>query len=210
MGTETPQGPTGFASPPPMVLVPMGLPRAVCVSGAGQGGGAQRLLPCRPCGPPAGMSRAWSCSQPITTSCASWMRASSPLPGALGSSSTGRGSAGGGTLGRGGPAAGTVGTPPSLTQHCRYDSLTGVPAQQRALAFEKGSVLFNIGALHTQIGARQDRSCAEGARRAMEAFQRAAGEGGPGRRGAGCGARVLQSPFCRAGAGEWLGRQSLR
>uniref|UniRef100_A0A8C0VZQ8 Rhophilin-1 n=1 Tax=Castor canadensis TaxID=51338 RepID=A0A8C0VZQ8_CASCN len=26
-----------------------------------------------------------------------------------------------------------------------YDSLTGVPAQQRALAFEKGSVLFNIG-----------------------------------------------------------------
>eukprot|EP00074_Homo_sapiens_P091690 XP_016868502.1 rhophilin-1 isoform X6 [Homo sapiens] len=62
-----------------------------------------------------------------------------------------------------------------LTQHCRYDSLTGVPAQQRALAFEKGSVLFNIGALHTQIGARQDRSCTEGARRAMEAFQRAAG-----------------------------------
>ncbi|EAW82253.1 rhophilin Rho GTPase binding protein 1 [Homo sapiens] len=56
-----------------------------------------------------------------------------------------------------------------------YDSLTGVPAQQRALAFEKGSVLFNIGALHTQIGARQDRSCTEGARRAMEAFQRAAG-----------------------------------
>ncbi|XP_012608355.2 rhophilin-1 [Microcebus murinus] len=56
-----------------------------------------------------------------------------------------------------------------------YDSLTGVPAQQRALAFEKGSVLFNIGALHTQIGARQDRSCAEGTSRAVEAFQRAAG-----------------------------------
>ncbi|XP_036904766.1 rhophilin-1 isoform X4 [Sturnira hondurensis] len=56
-----------------------------------------------------------------------------------------------------------------------YDSLTGVPAQQRALAFEKGSVLFNIGALHTQIGARQDRSHAEGAGRAAEAFQRAAG-----------------------------------
>ncbi|XP_011905466.1 PREDICTED: rhophilin-1 isoform X2 [Cercocebus atys] len=56
-----------------------------------------------------------------------------------------------------------------------YDSLTGVPAQQRALAFEKGSVLFNIGALHTQIGARQNRSCAEGAHRAVEAFQRAAG-----------------------------------
>ncbi|XP_053415534.1 rhophilin-1 isoform X2 [Nycticebus coucang] len=56
-----------------------------------------------------------------------------------------------------------------------YDSLTGVPAQQRALAFEKGSVLFNIGALHTQIGARQDRSCTEGTSRAVEAFQRAAG-----------------------------------
>ncbi|XP_042780159.1 rhophilin-1 isoform X4 [Panthera leo] len=55
-----------------------------------------------------------------------------------------------------------------------YDSLTGVPAQQRALAFEKGSVLFNIGALYTQIGARQDRSCPEGTRRAIEAFQRAA------------------------------------
>ncbi|XP_061027859.1 rhophilin-1 isoform X6 [Eubalaena glacialis] len=56
-----------------------------------------------------------------------------------------------------------------------YDSLTGVPAQQRALAFEKGSVLFNIGALHTQIGARQDRSCPEGTSCAVEAFQRAVG-----------------------------------
>lgn len=56
-----------------------------------------------------------------------------------------------------------------------YDSLTGVPAQQRALAFEKGSVLFNIGALHTQIGACQDRSCPEGTTCAVEAFQRAAG-----------------------------------
>lgn len=56
-----------------------------------------------------------------------------------------------------------------------YDSLTGVPAQQQALAFEKGSVLFNIGALHTQIGARQDRTCPGGASRAAEAFQRAAG-----------------------------------
>ncbi|CAO2602016.1 Rhpn1 [Lemmus lemmus] len=56
-----------------------------------------------------------------------------------------------------------------------YDSLTGVPAQQRALAFEKGSILFNIGALHTQIGARQDCSCTEGTSHATEAFQRAAG-----------------------------------
>lgn len=63
---------------------------------------------------------------------------------------------------------------PGLLFHW-YDSLTGVPAQQRALAFEKGSVLFNIGALHTQIGARQDCSCTEGTSHAAEAFQRAAG-----------------------------------
>ncbi|XP_007954327.1 rhophilin-1 [Orycteropus afer afer] len=56
-----------------------------------------------------------------------------------------------------------------------YDSLTGVPAQQRTLAFEKGSVLFNMGALYTQIGARQDRSCAEGTGHAIKAFQQAAG-----------------------------------
>uniref|UniRef100_A0A8C8BV05 Rhophilin, Rho GTPase binding protein 1 n=1 Tax=Oncorhynchus tshawytscha TaxID=74940 RepID=A0A8C8BV05_ONCTS len=56
-----------------------------------------------------------------------------------------------------------------------YDSLTGVPSCQRALAFEKGSVLFNVGALYTQIGARQDRSAATGIDRAIDAFQRAAG-----------------------------------
>ncbi|XP_051697791.1 rhophilin-1 isoform X4 [Oryctolagus cuniculus] len=56
-----------------------------------------------------------------------------------------------------------------------YDALTGLPAQQRALAFEKGSVLFNLGALHSQIAARQDRRCAEGARLAGRAFQSAAG-----------------------------------
>ncbi|XP_074842686.1 rhophilin-1 isoform X2 [Carettochelys insculpta] len=56
-----------------------------------------------------------------------------------------------------------------------YDSLTGVPSHQRALAFEKGSVLFNIGALHTQIGARQDRMTLQGVDRAIDAFQKAAG-----------------------------------
>lgn len=63
--------------------------------------------------------------------------------------------------------------PPSLS--LRYDSLTGVPSCQRTLAFEKGSVLFNIGALYTQIGARQDRSVTAGIDRAVDAFQRAAG-----------------------------------
>ncbi|XP_027715662.1 rhophilin-1 isoform X2 [Vombatus ursinus] len=56
-----------------------------------------------------------------------------------------------------------------------YDSLTGVPSHQRTLAFEKGSVLFNIGALYTQIGARQDRGTRIGIDCAIEAFQRAAG-----------------------------------
>ena len=58
---------------------------------------------------------------------------------------------------------------------CRYDSLTGVPACQKTVSFEKGSVLFNIGALYTQIGARQDRSTIEGIDTAIENFQKAAG-----------------------------------
>lgn len=37
----------------------------------------------------------------------------------------------------------------------RYDSLTGVPNTQKTMGFEKGSVLFNIGALYTQIGCKQ-------------------------------------------------------
>ncbi|KAM4028676.1 rhophilin-1 [Anomaloglossus baeobatrachus] len=56
-----------------------------------------------------------------------------------------------------------------------YDSLTGVPSCQRALAFEKGSVLFNMGALYTQIGARQDRQTLPGVKTAIDAFQKAAG-----------------------------------
>lgn len=66
---------------------------------------------------------------------------------------------------------------PLFCPSTRYDSLTGVPSGQRTLAFEKGSVLFNIGALYTQMGARQDRSAAAGIDRAIDAFQRAAGAG---------------------------------
>lgn len=36
-------------------------------------------------------------------------------------------------------------------------------------------MLFNVGALYTQIGARQDRSAAAGIDKAIDAFQRAAG-----------------------------------
>ena len=53
--------------------------------------------------------------------------------------------------------------------------MTGVPACQKTVSFEKGSVLFNIGALYTQIGARQDRSTIEGIETAIENFQKAAG-----------------------------------
>lgn len=68
-----------------------------------------------------------------------------------------------------------------------YDSLTGVPSCQKALAFEKGSVVFNIGALYTQMAARQDRSVPPGIEQAIQAFQRAAGA-----------FRYLQENFCNA------------
>ena len=58
---------------------------------------------------------------------------------------------------------------------CRYDSLTGVPCTQKTVAFEKASVLFNIGGLYTQLGTRQDRSQAEGLDSAVDNFLRAAG-----------------------------------
>ena len=57
----------------------------------------------------------------------------------------------------------------------RYDSLTGVPSSQRTVAFEKASVLFNIGALYTQIGTRQDRTRPAGLDTAVDNYLRAAG-----------------------------------
>ncbi|XP_012257775.2 rhophilin-2 isoform X1 [Athalia rosae] len=56
-----------------------------------------------------------------------------------------------------------------------FDSLTGVPSCQRTVAFEKASVLFNAGALYTQLGARQDRKTARGLDQAVDSFLRAAG-----------------------------------
>lgn len=111
----------GLALPDPGAL-PWGRdvrggPRGVCL-----GCGGSWHLPCRPFGPPAGARRACSCSWPTTTSCASWTRASSPLPGTSGRFSTGR--AGGVSLNSPDSTPGpflrlrllTVGTPPSLTQ----------------------------------------------------------------------------------------------
>ncbi|XP_038078825.1 rhophilin-1-like [Patiria miniata] len=56
-----------------------------------------------------------------------------------------------------------------------YDALTGIPSVQRSIAFEKGSVLFNVCSLFTQIGARQDRSMPEGIQEAIANLQCAAG-----------------------------------
>lgn len=56
-----------------------------------------------------------------------------------------------------------------------FDSLTGVPSCQRTVAFEKACVLFNIGAVYTQIGAKQDRLTAKGLDSAVDNFLRAAG-----------------------------------
>lgn len=56
-----------------------------------------------------------------------------------------------------------------------FDSLTGVPSTQKTVAFEKASILFNIAALYTQIGAKQDRLTGSGLERAVDNFLRAAG-----------------------------------
>ncbi|XP_057889885.1 rhophilin-2 [Melospiza georgiana] len=56
-----------------------------------------------------------------------------------------------------------------------YDSFTGVPVCQQNLLLEKASVLFNIGALYTQIGTRCNRQTRAGLENAVDAFQKAAG-----------------------------------
>ncbi|NXC18751.1 RHPN2 protein, partial [Corythaeola cristata] len=56
-----------------------------------------------------------------------------------------------------------------------YDSFTGVPVCQQNLSLEKASILFNIGALYTQIGTRCNRQTQAGLENAVDAFQRAAG-----------------------------------
>lgn len=51
----------------------------------------------------------------------------------------------------------------------------GVPSCQRTVAFEKACILFNLGGIYTQIGARQDRSTEKGLDAAVDSFLRAAG-----------------------------------
>ena len=50
-----------------------------------------------------------------------------------------------------------------------------MPCTQKTIAFERASVLFNIGGLYTQMGTRQDRSTEEGLEAAVDSFLRAAG-----------------------------------
>lgn len=57
----------------------------------------------------------------------------------------------------------------------RFFFILGVPSCQRTVAFEKACVLFNIGAVYTQIGAKQDRTSAKGLDAAVDSFLRAAG-----------------------------------
>uniref|UniRef100_A0A8D0H601 Rhophilin-2 n=1 Tax=Sphenodon punctatus TaxID=8508 RepID=A0A8D0H601_SPHPU len=56
-----------------------------------------------------------------------------------------------------------------------YDSFTGVPVCQQNLLLERASILFNIGALYTQIGTRCNRQTCSGLDNAINAFLRAAG-----------------------------------
>lgn len=51
----------------------------------------------------------------------------------------------------------------------------GIPSCQRTVAFEKACILFNLGAIYTQIGAKQDRSSEKGLDSAVDSFLRAAG-----------------------------------
>ena len=50
-----------------------------------------------------------------------------------------------------------------------------MPNCQRTVAFEKASVLFNIAALYTQIGTRQDRGTQKGLDNSVDNFLRSAG-----------------------------------
>ncbi|XP_059171100.1 rhophilin-2-B-like [Physella acuta] len=56
-----------------------------------------------------------------------------------------------------------------------YDCLTGIPDTQKSIGFEKGSILYNIGALYTQIACKQDRTIKEGLVQAIVNFEKAAG-----------------------------------
>ncbi|KAF7374896.1 pH-response regulator protein palA/RIM20 [Mycena sanguinolenta] len=54
-------------------------------------------------------------------------------------------------------------------------SPTGLPITLRNIAFERAAVLFNLAALYSQLAASEDRSTADGIKRAIPNYQAAAG-----------------------------------
>lgn len=51
----------------------------------------------------------------------------------------------------------------------------GEPSCQKTIALEKASILFNIAALYTQIGAKTDRTKVEELNNAVDCFLKASG-----------------------------------
>jgi len=68
---------------------------------------------------------------------------------------------------------------PTKTEHTIYfhwyDSLTGIPALQKSISLEKASIIFNIGALYSQLACKDDRTRKKGIEKSVEHFQKAAG-----------------------------------
>ena len=56
-----------------------------------------------------------------------------------------------------------------------FDCLSGTLFTQFSIDFEKACVMFNLGALHSQIATKSDRSCPEGVEEALKHYQLAAG-----------------------------------
>ncbi|OLL23756.1 Vacuolar protein-sorting protein BRO1 [Neolecta irregularis DAH-3] len=56
-----------------------------------------------------------------------------------------------------------------------YDAFTQTPTSQYSLAFEKASIIFNLGAILSHIATQADTSTSEGAKTAYRTFQGSAG-----------------------------------
>jgi BRO1-like domain len=60
--------------------------------------------------------------------------------------------------------------------HVKYHAKNlGEPSCQKTIALEKASILFNIAALYTQIGAKKDRTKSDELDNAVDCFLKAAG-----------------------------------
>jgi len=56
-----------------------------------------------------------------------------------------------------------------------YDSFSGARSSQKSIAFEKGSILFNIGVLYAQKGARRNRRTVSGLEASATDFRLSSG-----------------------------------